>query len=244
MTCSIFIPLLLELYGGKNVEPQTISTQQPKVVPTLSMPSPSDAAGLDIPLPITCSSGTLTSTRNTVVASCTTNPTDDTQQSITNYSEVSNMPPIPNIPPPPIPLHPSQYPPPPPLWELPRVPSANATLSHGSQNMPDITESSFHQYPSQLNFTFQQDQLNTGGALSALTSHPPTGPPAYGPLPMSRYPLSKPCPDHIVPNQHQLHVPNKQNIEATTIQPSATDYYQRGNNLHVSKNDSLFWERL
>ena len=42
----------------------------------------------------------------------------------------------PTLPPPPQHVHPYQYPPPPPPWELPRVPSAHATLPAYLQNFP------------------------------------------------------------------------------------------------------------
>lgn len=238
LTYSTSIPFLLELYG-KNLETQTISTQQPKVVPTSSMNSPSNAAGQKTPLTRTCSSGIFTSTRTTEVASYTTNQADDIpSQSNMNYSEFLNIPAttIPNIPPPPIRLHPSQYPPPPLPWELPRVPSANATLPHGSQNMPNITEKPFHQNPSQFHST---GQLNTG-ALSALTSHPSTGTSVHGPLPASHQDsLYEPYHDHMVSKSHQPQVPN---LRATNIQRSDVEYSQHGNNLQVSKNDSLLLE--
>ncbi|XP_031552909.1 uncharacterized protein LOC116290067 [Actinia tenebrosa] len=230
-----------ELYGN-NLEPKTVSPQQPKVIPSSSMSCSSDAASQNIPLTRIFSSGTCTSTRTTEVASCTTNQADDLLcQSNTNYTEfpnipmpISDIPPpsIPNIPPPPIPLHPSQYPPPPPPWELPRVPSANATLPHGFQNLPNITLKSLHQCPSQFDPTSQPDHLNTG-ALSASISHPSTGTLVYGPLPASEDPLCEPYHDHTVSKPHRPTVPYEQNLGATNIQASAIECSQHSDNLQT-----------
>ena len=57
------------------------------------------------------------------------NYTDHTLQSNLSFD-------YPTLPPPPQHFYPFQYPPPPPPWELPRVPSAHATLPAYLQNIP------------------------------------------------------------------------------------------------------------
>ncbi|XP_001625251.3 formin-like protein 20 [Nematostella vectensis] len=87
--------------------------------------------------------------------------------------------PIPQIPPPPTYLHPSQYPPSPPPWELPRVPSANATLPPHLQYGPPPPTS-----PGLCNQRYNLHQRSQPvHSMEPFPDQPPGPPPGPPPLP-------------------------------------------------------------
>lgn len=122
MTC--FANIFAELFGEQ--QKKTVSKDSSSVSTEDYLPK--KPAETSQKIPESSSDGQRLQTSLTVETpglSYHTNYTDHTLQSSSSF---------PTLPPPPQHLYPFQYPPPPPPWDLPRVPSAHATLPAYMQN--------------------------------------------------------------------------------------------------------------
>lgn len=122
MTC--FANIFAELFGEQ--QKKTVSKDSSSVSTEDYLPK--KPAETSQKIPESSSDGQRLQTSLTVETSGLsyhTNYTDHTLQSSSSF---------PTLPPPPQHLYPLQYPPPPPPWDLPRVPSAHATLPAYMQN--------------------------------------------------------------------------------------------------------------